>query len=234
VASTNKDTVLVQVYRGEVSRSDTWRTRLDQTTNWALTVAAFVASLAFASPTASHVMLIVGFFLVTTFLVVEARRYRYYDLWIRRVRLFEDGYVASTLRGETPDDEAMRELADLYARPRLHVGFWDAIGLRLRRTYAPIYLVLFVGWFAKILVQPTPVGSVAEFILRAHLGIVPGALMIALATAAFVTGATLWLRAFVKPLPLGELRPRQRPRRALSAVFLSRSTTRPAASTPPF
>lgn len=54
--------------------------------------------------------------MVLTFLFMEARRYRYYDLWMRRVRLIEDGYGAPVLRREPVDDEALREL-----NPRSHL-----------------------------------------------------------------------------------------------------------------
>src|SRR5438132_3762698 len=104
------DVAVAQLYRGEVSRSDRWRTRLDTTTNWALTTTAAVISFGFASASTSHVPLLVGIWMVLTFLFIEARRYRYYDLWNRRLRLLEDGYWAPTLRGEPIDPDAMREL----------------------------------------------------------------------------------------------------------------------------
>lgn len=219
VPAREKDTVLVHVYRAEVSRSDTWRSRLDNTTNWALTVAAAVASITFASREASHGIIIVGSFLITTFLVVEARRYRYYDLWIRRVRLLEDGFVTSVLRDETIDPDALRELADLFARPRLFVSFWDAIGLRFRRTYAPMFLVLLAGWLFKLIAHPTVARTAAEVIERAHVGWIPGPVVIAVAVLAVCLGAFIWVRSFLQPLPSGELRARARGRRPLSAIF---------------
>jgi uncharacterized membrane protein len=213
------ETVLVHVYRGEVARSDTWRTRLDNTTNWALTVAAAVTTFAFASPQASHMILILGGFLVWGFLVIEARRYRYYDLWIRRVRLLEDGFVSAALRQEPFDADALRELATLMTRPRLYVSLWDALGLRLRRTYAPILAVLTIAWVMKIVIHPRTATSFAEVLEHAHVGPVPGGLVLAVAAATFVTGLFLYLRTFVRPLPSGELHARRRPRRPLASVF---------------
>jgi uncharacterized membrane protein len=219
LAERPSETVLVHLYRGELARSDTWRTRLDNTSNWALTTAAAVISFSFATPQASHAVLLVGSFLVWTFLLVEGRRYRYYDLWIRRVRLLEDGFVASVLRAESPDPDVLRELADLINRPRLFVSLWDAVGLRLRRVYAAIFIVLGLAWLVKVYMHPTLAGSGAAFLERAHLGPVPGPLVLAATTLGAALTAWLWLRSFLRPLPSGELRAGQRPRRPLSAIF---------------
>src|SRR6476660_284135 len=105
------DTAMAHLYRGELGRSDRWRTRLDTTTNWALTTTAAVISFAFASPSTPHVTIIVGVWMVMTFLLIDARRYRYYDLWNRRVRLLEDGYWSPLLRREPVDPDALKELA---------------------------------------------------------------------------------------------------------------------------
>lgn len=217
--------MLAHLYRGELSRSDTWRTRLDTTTNWSLTTAAAVVSFTFASSEAPAAVIIVGGFLVLTFLFLEARRYRYYDLWIRRLRLIEDGYVAPLLRDDTPDPDALRELAELMTRPRLDIGFWDAVGLRFRRTYAPIFLVLVAAWAYKVYEHPAPARSFDEVLARARIGAVPGLAVVvigAVVVAAGVGGLILSLR---RPLPSGELRPRRRARRPVSAVFTRRLDT---------
>lgn len=91
------DASMVHLYRGELSRSDVWRSRLDTTTNWALTVAAATISFSFGSTQTSHATLLVGIWLVVTFLIIETRRYRYYDLWNRRLRLLEDGFWKSVV-----------------------------------------------------------------------------------------------------------------------------------------
>ena len=49
------DTAMAHLYRGELGRSDRWRTRLDTTTNWALTTTAAVISFGFANVSQSHV-----------------------------------------------------------------------------------------------------------------------------------------------------------------------------------
>ena len=136
------DTAMAQLFRGELSRSDTWRSRLDTTTNWALTTTAAVISFGFASPNTSHVVFLVGIWMVLGFLLIEARRYRYYDLWIRRVRLLEDGYWAPMLRREPVDPDALRELASHMERPQIQLSLFSAISTRLNRAYGHILLIL--------------------------------------------------------------------------------------------
>ena len=41
---------LAHLYRGEVYRSTIWRTRLDQTTNWAVVTTGLAMSLTFSGP----------------------------------------------------------------------------------------------------------------------------------------------------------------------------------------
>jgi uncharacterized membrane protein len=128
------DAAMAQLYRGELSRSDKWRTRLDTTSNWALTTTAGVISFGLSNANTSHVTFIVGIWMVGTFLLIEARRYRYYDLWNRRVRLLEDGYWAPMLRREPVDPDAMRELAVELSRPQLQLSLFSAISTRLNRA----------------------------------------------------------------------------------------------------
>ena len=206
-------TVMAHLFRGELSRSDTWRTRLDTTTNWALGTTAAVISLGFASATASHVILLVGFWMVTSFLLLEARRYRYYDLWNRRVRLIEGGYWTPLLRHEPVDPDAMRELAAEMSRPQIQLSLFAAIATRMNRAYGPIMLVLLIAWFVKITSHPGPAKSMDELFHRAHIGPVPGEVVLAfviLVAAAFLTA---FVSALVSRPPMGELRPRPRSQR---------------------
>jgi uncharacterized membrane protein len=208
------DTAMVHLYRGELSRSDTWRSRLDTTTNWALTTTAAVISFGFASPDTSHVVFIVGIWMVLSFLIIEARRYRYYDLWIRRVRLLEDGYWAPLLRREPADSDAMRELATELDRPQIHLSLFSAISTRLNRAYGPILLVLMITWFVKLYTHPRDARDFGELSERARIGplageFVMGFIFLLILVATYLLVASIFTRA-----PLGELRSRPRGRRA--------------------
>ena len=213
---------MAQLYRGELGRSDRWRTRLDTTTNWALTTTAAVISYGFSNPNAPHVVLVVGIWMVTTFLLTEARRYRYYDLWIRRVRLMEDGYWAPMLRREPVDPDAIKELALEMTRPQIQLSLFSAVATRMNRSYGPILLVLTLAWFAKIYSHPTPPETFQVFVHRAHIGPIPGFLVLgSLALYALVAITLVIASKFAKP-PLGELRTRTRSRKAALWEMFSR------------
>ena len=87
-------TAMVHFYRGELARSISWRTRLDNTTNWAVVTTGAALSFALSDPGHHYGVLILDTLLVTLFLSIEARRYRYYELWSRRVRLMETDFFA--------------------------------------------------------------------------------------------------------------------------------------------
>jgi uncharacterized membrane protein len=74
-------TALSHLYRGEVYRSTVWRTRLDTTTNWAVVTTGLALSMTFSSETASPLPLVLVGLLVAVFLLIEARRYRFFDFF---------------------------------------------------------------------------------------------------------------------------------------------------------
>jgi uncharacterized membrane protein len=91
-------TAMVHFYRGEISRANTWRNRLDATTNWAIVTTAAVISFAFTNITpGSHAVLLIDAVLILIFLWIEARRYRYFELFSYRVRLLETDFFAAML-----------------------------------------------------------------------------------------------------------------------------------------
>src|SRR4051812_2273543 len=51
---TEFNTAMVHLYRGEVGRANTWRTRLDGTTNWAVLTTLTTLSFAFSSAKNTH------------------------------------------------------------------------------------------------------------------------------------------------------------------------------------
>src|SRR3712207_1373446 len=103
------NTAMVHFYRGEVQRSNTWRNRLDTTTNWAVLTAGATLSFAFSAPGNPHFVIIINSVLVAFFLLMEARRYRYYEIWSSRVRVLETGYFARLLLPESEQDEEWAE-----------------------------------------------------------------------------------------------------------------------------
>ena len=138
------NTAMIHFYRGEVQRSNTWRNRLDTTTNWAVLTAGATLSFVFSSPSNPHFVIPINSILVAIFLLMEARRYRYYEIWSSRVRIIETGYFAQMLAPESvPPDEAWAEhlAADLIT-PHFTITEWEAVGRRLRRNYLWIFALL--------------------------------------------------------------------------------------------
>ena len=170
------NTAMIHFYRGEVQRSNTWRNRLDTTTNWAVLTAGATLSFVFGSATNAHFVIPINSILVAIFLIMEARRYRYYEIWSSRVRVIETGYFAQMLAPESvPPDEAWAEhlAADLIT-PHFTISEWEAIGRRLRRNYLWIFALLALSWNLKVYLHPLPARDFNAFIDRAQVGIVPG------------------------------------------------------------
>src|ERR1700730_18080141 len=69
-------------------------------------------------------------------------------------------------------------LAKDYCDPRYHISFARAIGRRLRRTYAWIFLIQAVAYYGKLAIHPTPLASLAELWERAAIGPIPGVLVV--------------------------------------------------------
>ena len=132
-------TVMAHFYRGEISRANIWRQRLDATFNWAVLTTGATLSFAFGDPRAPHIVILFNSLLMAVFLFIEARRYRYYELWSSRVRVIETDYIAPMLspkfREQTPRGAWSDHLAEDLLRPHFTVGLWQAVGRRLRRNY---------------------------------------------------------------------------------------------------
>src|SRR4030088_1280054 len=91
---------IAHLYRGEIYRSTVWRTRLDSTTNWAVVTTGIALSATFSSAEASPLPMVLVGLIVTVFLLFEARRYRYFNVWRARACLLETDFYAPMIRGE--------------------------------------------------------------------------------------------------------------------------------------
>ncbi len=198
---------IAHLYRGEVHRSTVWRSRLDNTTNWAVVTTGIALSLTFAGPEASPLPLVLVGILVLVFLMFEARRYRYFNVWRARARLLETDFYAPMLsgRGVTVESGWSDLLARDYISPEHHISFVRAIGRRLRRNYAWILSIQLLSYYSKIAIHPTPITEPAQAIARAAIGPIQGEIVI-LAGVLFHGG---WI-AFAIATWIIELRVRRR------------------------
>jgi uncharacterized membrane protein len=168
-------TAMAHFYRGEITRANTWRNRLDTTTNWAVLTTGATLSFAFSSPTNPHFVILINTVLVGFFLFMEARRYRYYEIWSSRVRLVETGYFSQVLAPDAPADDAWTAmLVEDLKTPRFTISEWEALGRRLRRNYLWIFVLLAACWNLKVYIHPVPAYDFNAFIDRATIGVVPG------------------------------------------------------------
>ncbi len=176
---------LAHLYRGEVYRSTIWRTRLDQTTNWAVVTTGLAMSLTFSGPYASPLPLILVGLLVVVFLLLESRRYRYFNVWRARCRLMETDVYGPMLRGEgiVMDGKWNTLLANDYSRPRFHISYMRAIGRRLRSNYAYILAIQALAYYGKLAIHPVPAGTLSAFLQRASIGPLPGIVVVLMGVA---------------------------------------------------
>ena len=172
---------LAHLYRGEVYRSTVWRTRLDSSTNWAVVTTGIALSATFSSSEASPLPMVLVGLLVCVFLLFEARRYRYFNVWRARARLLETDFFAPMITGNGVrlDSGWTDLLAQDYVVPRYHISFARAIGRRLRRTYAWIFVIQAIAYYGKLAIHPEPLTTLAELWERAAIGPIPGGLVIA-------------------------------------------------------
>lgn len=213
------NTAMVHFYRGEIQRSNVWRSRLDATTNWAVITAGATLSFVFSSPDNPHFAIPINSILVSIFLFMEARRYRYYEVWANRVRILETGYFAPMLSHQTipPDKEWAEHISADLISPHFTISEWEAVGRRLRANYLWIFVLLALSWSLKIYIHPSPIPTTSMLdrerfwgllLQRAQVGPAPGWLVISVgvifnALIFFVAFSTLKLRdASSEVLPL--------------------------------
>ncbi len=202
-------TAMVHLFRAEIQRANVWRQRLDTTTNWAVVATGATLSVAFSQPEIHHGIVILNTLLVLWFLFIEARRYRYYELWSYRVRLMEtDFYAAMLVPPFQPSPEWAESLAENLLTPSFPISIWEAFGRRLRRNYFWIFLILYASWVAKIWLFPTPANSLEEFVARSAVGPVSGNVMIVLGFAFYTTLALIALATIRMTRATGEVLPR--------------------------
>lgn len=175
LGSSEFNTAMVHFYRAEVSRSNTWRTRLDSTTNWAVISTGAALTFSFTDPQNTHLVILMVTLLVLLFLFIEARRYRYYELWTSRVRLMETNFFTRLLSPPyKPDKEWAARVTESLTNPRFPITLREAFGRRYRRNYAFIFFILALSWIFKVAIHPVPAYTFDRFLRNASVGPLSG------------------------------------------------------------
>ena len=175
--------IVAHYYRGELGRMAGWRDRMDRTTNWAITVVAAMLSVSLSTPTAHHGVLLFAMVLVLLLLVIEARRYRFFDVYRVRVRRIERNYLSAVFDpGAARATDWSAQLGQDLRRPVFLTTKATAFSRRLRRNYGWLFLILLAAWILKISsiklqqagVRFEFVQSLWEIVENATLGPIPG------------------------------------------------------------
>lgn len=137
-------------YRGGVNQANSSQSRIDQTTNWAITLIAALLSVVFSSPDVPPYLLLVGVVVLCVFLTYEVRRYRFFDLYRSRVRFVEENVFANALDPSGVEHARWREeLGSDLRNPTFKVTPLEALSRRVRRIYGLLFAVVGVAWVAK-------------------------------------------------------------------------------------
>ncbi|CDZ29311.1 DUF2270 domain-containing protein [Neorhizobium galegae] len=189
MTSAEKANVIIHYYRGELGRMTSWRDRIDRTSNWSITVVAALLSVSLSTPTSHHGVVLFAMLLISLLLLIEARRYRFFDVYRARVRKLERHYFAQALypQADLKPDWA-QAIATSLRNPCFLISYREALFRRVRRNYVWMYAILLMAWLLKI---STPkllpndtkadvVFSWSEAVNNAALGPLPGWSVLAL------------------------------------------------------
>jgi len=193
--SSEKVNAVIHYYRGEMGRMASWRDRIDRTTNWAITVVAALLSVSLSTPTSHHSVILFAMLLVSLLLLIEARRYRFFDVYRSRVRQLERYYFAQVMSPQAelnPDWAAA--IAQSLRKPVFFISYREAVFRRISRNYGWMYLILLLAWGLKISspkLLPNDTGAEvvsrwADVVTNAALGPVAGWIVLILVGALYM------------------------------------------------
>ncbi len=151
-------TAMSHFYRGEMGRIMAWRSRLDPTTNWAITSTSTIFTVAFSIQTVPHIIFFFNIAIVSIMLWIEARRYRFYDAFRARVRMLEAHFLVPIVAQNTTllQGEWQKLVCEDLLLPSFKISAFEAVGRRLKRNYVFIYMIILVAWVTKIFLHATP------------------------------------------------------------------------------
>src|SRR4030095_6835695 len=166
-------TAMSHFYRGELGRIMVWRQRLDTTTSWAITVTSTIFTVAFSLRDVPHIIFFFNVAIVSVMLWIEARRYRFYDAFRARVRMLEAHFLVPIVAQNTSllQGEWQKLVCEDLLLPSFKISRFEALGRRLKRNYAFIFVIILVAWLTKIFIHAKPaITSVESFYAAMHVG----------------------------------------------------------------
>lgn len=190
-------TAMVHFYRGEVTRSNVWRQRLDNTTNWAVVTSAAVITFCFSEASHTHLLLLLANFIVVGFLVIEARRFRFFAVYRARVRMLEENFLLPIVTRNlvSPKPEWREFIAMDLDVPKFKNTLFEALALRVRYNFYWIFSALAIAWALKTWMHPEPAHSVPEWYEHMEVGAIPGWTFLFGGTLFYATMTALFIHA---------------------------------------
>jgi uncharacterized membrane protein len=181
--------VMTHFYRGESHRAMVWRQRLDTTTNWAVLTTAGVLSFSFSSTEHEPVIILLSNLIILFYLLIEARRYRYFEVYRARVRMLEENFLLPIITRHL--DSPMRPWRAMVAtdlhKPKFKTTFFEAVAFRLRRNYLFIFSLFFGAWWLKLTMHPVHSSSWTEIYQRMAVGSIPSWIVLSVQICFFLS-----------------------------------------------
>ena len=120
--------------------------------------------------------------------MIESRRYRFFDVYRRRVRLIERNYYAEVFApGQGVEANWLQQIGNDLRLPRFYVSLQQGMARRLRRNYCWLFLILLLAWVLKTtsaLLQP---GLGQYDFVRSHAALLSNAAIV------YIPGWVVWL-----------------------------------------
>ena len=160
-------------YRGELGRIMIWRTRLDTTTNWAVTGTTAIITIAFSNAGVPHLIFFFNLAIVWIMLWIESRRYRFYDAFRARVRMLEAHFLVPMVmeNHHLLQGEWKKLVCEDLILPSFKISMLEAVGRRLKRNYVFIFLLIIAAWIMKLFLHaPEPIESYGAFYRALRVG----------------------------------------------------------------
>jgi uncharacterized membrane protein len=177
-------------YRGELGRIMVWRTRLDTTTNWAVTSSTAIITIAFSNAGVPHLIFFFNLAIVWIMLWIEARRYRFYDAFRARVRMLEAHFLVPMVMENRNllQGEWKKLVCEDLILPSFKIGMLEAVGRRLKRNYVFIFVLIMIAWVMKIFLHATePLDTFGAFYRALRVGHIPSWLIAIIFVGTLVT-----------------------------------------------
>ena len=192
-------TAMSHFYRGEVGRIMVWRQRLDLTTTWAITSTTTILTVAFSFRDIPHLIFLFNLLIVWMMLWIEARRYRFYDAFLGRVRMLESHFLVAMVARNSAllGGEWQKLVCEDLILPSFKISKLEAVGRRLKRNYVFIFAIIIVAWMTKVFMHANPpITTWSSFYDALAVGELPGWLVGAvLAVTVFSSALLCWYAA---------------------------------------